>query len=75
MGSGGGLDVVLGVPVGVEDYDDVGAGEVDADAAGFGGEEEDLALFLGVVVAVDRVLALFGFYLAVDFLVFYAFAF
>lgn len=70
MGSGGGLDIVLGVPVRIEDYYDVGAGEVYADAACFGGQEEDFALFVGVVVTVDGVLSLFCFDLSIDLLVF-----
>jgi hypothetical protein len=47
------LQVRLRVPVRVVQDDDVGGGEVDAEPAGAGGEEEDELLGAGLVVLVD----------------------
>lgn len=41
MGSAEGLDVVVGIPVGVIDDDGVGSGEIDAETAGSGRKEKD----------------------------------
>ena len=50
MGAVLGLQVLLRVPVAVEEDDGVGGGEVDALAASAGAEEEELDVFLGVEV-------------------------
>ena len=47
------LQVVLGVPVGVEDDAGVGGGEVDAQPAGAGAEQEDEAVRVRLAEAVD----------------------
>ena len=45
-----GLEVLLRVPIGVEEDDRVGGGEVDPLTSSAGAEEEELAVFLGVEV-------------------------
>ena len=47
-----GLDVVAGVPAGVEDDDSVGGDEVDAEAAGPGGDQEETHPQAGALVEV-----------------------
>lgn len=47
MGSGLSLQVILGVPVRVEDDYSVGWGEIDAQSSGTGGQEETKILDVG----------------------------
>lgn len=51
------LQVVLRVPVGVEDDAGVGGGEVDAQASGAGAQQEDEAVRVWLAEAVDGRLA------------------
>mmetsp|Transcript_32858 Transcript_32858/g.77904 ORF Transcript_32858/g.77904 Transcript_32858/m.77904 type:complete len:460 (-) Transcript_32858:740-2119(-) len=51
------LEVHLGIPVGVVQHNDVGSSQIDSEAAGSGGEQEDKLLRVLLVERVDGVLA------------------
>ena len=49
MGSGEGLDIVVGIPIGVIDNDGIGSGQVDTQTTSAGGQQEHELLSAGGV--------------------------
>ena len=65
MGTVLGLEILLRVPVAVEEDDGIGGGEVDAEATCSGTQEEQFAI-LPVVKRIDLFSAVFSFDAAID---------